>query len=217
MIKKSWSIRARTGKEIHLDFPGVLLPQNSSTAPACATRSRLVVRIAGKIFIICPVPASHSVTLSASKANWTSNINTHLQSVSVHLAGQSTGKVTFSWVEVTPHAAQPGILGSPLPLPLGCEHHCPSLHGCISPDLWCDGEPNCPGSGWDESEENCSHLLIPIHYLYFVAAAAVFLFTVTAIIVVCRLRSCQKTEHEVAKRVSNGTVETMLNHKEEVS
>jgi len=216
--KKSWSIRARNGREIHLDFPGVLMPQNSAsqTAPACATRSRVVVRIAGKIFIICPVPAEHTVKLSSSRANWTSNINTHLQSVSVHLAGQSTGLVTFSWLELTPDPSQSGLSGSPSPLPLGCEHPCPSLQGCISSDLWCDGKRNCP-SGWDESERNCSHLLIPIHYLYFVAAGAVFLFIVTAIIVVCRLRSCQKTEHEVAKRVSNGTVETMLNHKEEVS
>jgi len=216
--KKSWSVRAQNGKEIHLYFPGVILPQSGGvqSAPSCATRGRLAVRTGGKLLVICPVPADKTVKLSSRRANWSSSINNHLQSVSVHLAGQANGKIRFSWLETQPQLPVSGLEGSPISPPLGCDHPCPSLKGCISPDLWCDGTPNCP-SGWDESEQNCSHLLIPIHYLYFVAAGAVCLFVVTALIVLCRLKSCQKNEHEAAKRVSNGTVETMLNHKEEVS
>ena len=92
-VSKGRGLRAKNGREIHLDIPGVLMPQNSAsqTAPACATRSRLVVRTAGEIFIICPVPSEHTVKLSSSRANWTSHIKTDLISVSVQLAGQSTG------------------------------------------------------------------------------------------------------------------------------
>lgn len=89
--------------------------------------------------------------------------------------------------------------------------------------LWCDGEQDCP-SGWDESEINCSHLLIPLHYLYLAAASVLVACVTLTIFLLCRIRACRSRppitqnghngiEHP-AKRVSNGTVETMLNHKD---
>ena len=213
--KKSWSMQARQGREIHLTLPGVLLPHSGQPATACNTRSRIVVRTGGTpLAIICPLPSHSIVRLVSGRGNWSGELTSHLQSVSVHLAGQSQGKVTFSWLEVTPDTPQSGLHDSLSHN--SCVHHCPSLHGCISQDLWCDGEQNCP-DGWDEAEEHCSHLLIPLHYLYFVAAGSVVLFTVTAMVVVCRVAAARSGDHEGAKRVSNGTVETMLNHKEEVS
>ena len=208
-------MQARQGREIHLTLPGVLLPHSGQPATACNTRSRIVVRTGGTpLAIICPLPSHSIVRLVSGRGNWSGELTSHLQSVSVHLAGQSQGKVTFSWLEVTPDTPQSGLHDSLSHN--SCVHHCPSLHGCISQDLWCDGEKNCP-DGWDEAEEHCSHLLIPLHYLYFVAAGSVVLFTVTAMVVVCRVAAARSGDHEGAKRVSNGTVETMLNHKEEVS
>ena len=186
--KRSWSVRAKPRSQIYLQFHGVLLPHDKSHV--CETRGRVIVRTAGKMFIICPGRGSHSdqtqVSLWSPMPHETRDTTrdhvTSLQSVSVHLAGQSSGKITFSWIEVTPVAQQAALQRTRAPLDT-CSHMCPSLHACANPDLWCDGVKNCPG-GWDEEE--CAHLLVPMYYLYSVVTASAIVFLLTTIVLFCR-------------------------------
>ena len=58
-------------------------------------------------------------------------------------------------------------------------------------------------------------LQVPLLYLYSLAGGAAALFLLTLTLISCRLhRGCRAKQPEPpVKRISNGTVETMLNHK----
>uniref|UniRef100_A0A0K2THU9 Putative LOC100648174 [Bombus terrestris] n=1 Tax=Lepeophtheirus salmonis TaxID=72036 RepID=A0A0K2THU9_LEPSM len=65
-----------------------------------------------------------------------------------------------------------------------CDEFCPEINGCISPLLWCDGQVHCPSSGSDESEEHCSHILLPSIYYYGLSSLLgiiAFVFTILLI------------------------------------
>ncbi|KAK8765646.1 hypothetical protein V5799_031745 [Amblyomma americanum] len=84
-----------------------------------------------------------------------------------------------------------------------CLYECPELDACISPELWCDGEPHCP-SGYDEVPENCSRFpTLPVA-LGCVGAVAIF-FVALATLALLR-RSCQ-----FRKSKANGTVSCSQN------
>ena len=159
-----------------------------------------------------------------------------------YLGQSSSGKTSFSWVEVYPHLHSSAIKSDQSIPTINCPAPCPALGGCISPNLLCDGYKDCP-SGWDETEANCSHLMIPFSYLYLSAGLALSLFLLTCVVLLCRIRTCRtsdkthcqsnggglqyssdtlsskigRQEDIVKHRVSNGTVETILNHKDELS
>ena len=69
-----------------------------------------------------------------------------------------------------------------------CAYACPELSGCIRSELWCDGIVHCP-SGFDETEENCAHVFVPILYMYGVSALVLVVLVIIAILIVQRLRS----------------------------
>ena len=47
---------------------------------------------------------------------------------------------------------------------------------------------HCP-SGFDETEENCAHVFVPILYMYGVAAISFLIFVFVVIVIVQRLRA----------------------------
>ena len=185
--KRSWAVRARPGSGIYLELSGALLPRDK--AHVCQARGRLIVRTAGKMFIICPTsgnthggdkgPVSLWSPISADGGASSGD----LASVTVQLAGQSSGQVTFSWLELTPVSRQSALLTRDSGAPDTCGHVCPGLAACIRPDLVCDGVSNCPG-GEDEAE--CPHLLVPLYYLYAVVTASLIVFLLTALVLLCR-------------------------------
>ena len=180
--KRSWSIRARPRTQIYLQLTGALLHHDKSHV--CPERGRLIVRTAGRMFVICPTRGGHVDTPPVSlwsPLSHDDDVNS-LQSVSVQLAGQSSGQITFSWMEIVP-VSQQSALVTPRVSPDTCSHVCPSLGACINPALICDGVANCP-SGWDEEE--CAHLLVPLYYLYAVITASIIVFLLTAAVLFCR-------------------------------
>ena len=92
-----------------------------------------------------------------------------LASVTVQLAGQSSGQVSFSWQELTPVSTQSALLTRDSEAPDTCGHVYDGLAACIRPDPVCDRVFNCPG---DEDEAECPHLLVPLYYLYAVVTAS---------------------------------------------
>jgi len=203
--RRSWSVRARPGHQIFLQFSGTLVTPDQSHM--CQGPSRVVVRTAGTMFVICPGDPG-----PVSLVSPVSEVDQQLASVSVQLAGQPGHhrQLSFSWLEMRP-LLQVSALTTDQSHD-HCSHVCPSLHSCIHSSLWCDGVNNCP-DGADEAQ--CPHLLVPLYYFYTVLGAALLIFLITALVLICRLKSCgeKKQEAEVVKRISNGTVETMLNHK----
>ena len=185
--KRSWSVRARPGSGIYLELTGALLPRDK--AHVCQARGRLIVRTAGKMFIICPSSGNtHGgdtgpVSLWSPISGDSGAGSGDLASVTVQLAGQSSGQVSFSWLELTPVSRQSALLTQDSGAPDTCGHVCPGLAACIRPDLVCDGVSNCPG-GEDEAE--CPHLLVPLYYLYAVVTASLIVFLLTALVLLCR-------------------------------
>ena len=68
----------------------------------CPGQSRVIVRTAGTMFVVCPADQGGPVSL-VSPVMVASD---QLSSVSVQLAGQAGqhSKVSFSWLEITPLA-----------------------------------------------------------------------------------------------------------------
>jgi hypothetical protein len=166
-----------------------------------------------------------------------------LQTVLVRLIGPSSAPpARLSWLEYTPEnattlphtalSADPwsAVVASPLH-PIPCTTLCPGL-GCISPALWCDGIPDCP-DGADESTAACSSsaarlfsLQYALLWLAFGGGAAALVILIAILGVRLRMRRKKGVERRlkqnggnhssddsILKRTSNGTVETMLNHK----
>ena len=181
--------------------------------------------------VICPDPTKGLVTLhSIANHSSSSTQDSGLSTMMVELTGPSP--VTFSWLAYTPDppvSALSGSLSAAVAASSACEHRCPGL-GCVSAALWCDGHEDCPGTaaaaGWDEKNPACA-ALAPVKLMLGLAVAGVVFFAVTAVVLVSKLRACSKNHQPAAaapspqrrpsKRASNGTVETMLNHKENCS
>ena len=167
--------------------------------------------------VICPDPAMGSFTILSEPGNQPSLENPGLQTMLVELTGPDTSTVKFSWLKFQPESPASALSGSRFLTEPPCDHPCPGL-GCISAPLWCDGHPDCPG-GWDEKQPSCVPLT-PVKLLLGLSVAGVVFFTITAAILVSRLRVCSKKAASEplppCKRASNGTVETMLNHKENI-
>jgi hypothetical protein len=225
----AWSRRTGPTQRLLVRVPGLLLPQPYAGVPACPLKSRLVITTAGLTSVICPLGGSDPVQISAPYSPLPSNASQsgyleeepgELQTILIRLMGPaSEPPVRLSWLEYSLDPTPPAALTG-LPL-AACETACPGL-GCIAPGLWCDGVPDCPG-GQDEAEAACSavHLFSLRLLLLGLAAggAAVFLSLVVLLAARLRMRIQQradrrlKHEESILKRTSNGTVETMLNHK----
>ena len=185
--KRSWAVRARPGSGIYLELTGALLPRDK--AHVCTARGRLIVRTAGKMFIICPTSGNNHGGDTGPVSLWSpissdgGSSSGDLASVTVQLAGQSSGQVSFSWLELTPVSRQSALITSDPGAPDTCGHVCPGLAACIRPELVCDGVTNCPGG---EDEASCPHLLVPLYYLYAVVTASLIVFLLTALVLLCR-------------------------------
>ena len=158
-----------------------------------------------------------------------------LQTILVQLVGPSSSTpVRLSWLEYSPDdpsTLPPSALSAEplsavvLPGDTVCPTACPGL-GCIGPALWCDGVPDCP-DGADESPAACSnaHLFSLRLLLLGLAVGGATVFCLLVVLLAARLRmrlqhqradrrlKLHEEEQSVLKRTSNGTVETMLNHK----
>ena len=183
--RTAWAGRARPGAQLYLQLPGLVLPHHEPHV--CSSPARIIVRTAATMVIICPVGGARDSRVTVMSGLAESSSEERLQSVSVELSGRWAGQLTFSWLEVSPLTSQSGLLGSSLGLAgnlsLSCPLVCPSLTACISPQLRCDGRPDCPGG---EDELHCPHLLVPLYYLYAVLTAALVVFLITATILLCR-------------------------------
>ena len=180
--RSSWAARARQGAQLYLAVPGVVIPHHA--AHVCSHPGRVIVRTEGRLVIICPgTHTGHTTTVPVMSGLSESSNPERLQSVSVQLAGRWSHSFSFSWLELEPLSSQSGLTGSNIPPGQSCPLVCPSLAACISPSLECDGAADCPG-GWDE--QHCPHLTLPIYYLYGLLVAALVVFLVTAIILLCR-------------------------------
>ena len=182
--KRSWSVRARPRTRIYLEVAGTLLPRDK--AHVCAVRGRVIVRTAGTMFIICPSQTKPNQGPVSLWSPVSGSEESSLQSVTVQLAGQGHGSLTFTWVELAPVTQQSALLLATKPnLPRGvsCGHVCPGLGACIRHELVCDGAANCPDSS---DEASCPHLVVPLYYLYSVLAASFVVFLLTAAVLVCR-------------------------------
>ena len=87
----------------------------NNTVSVCQARARLIVRTAGKMFIICPASGhapgdAEPVSLWSPIAGEGGASSGELASVSVQLAGQSAGQLSFSWLELTPVSRQSALL-----------------------------------------------------------------------------------------------------------
>ena len=98
------------------------------------------------MFIICPSSGNtHSgdtgpVSLWSPISAESGASSCDLASVTVQLAGQSSGQVSFSWLEqLTPVSSQSALLTRDSDAPDTCGHVCPGLAACIRPDPACDG------------------------------------------------------------------------------
>ena len=185
----------------------------------------MVVRTRHQLSVICPEAGQgpvhlYSNPLNSSSPTSASASSSDLQSILVKLTGQGPAPVLISWLEFTPEPAPSALTGAPRGvLAPACDedYRCPRL-GCVSPSLWCDGTPDCPG-GWDEKEPACAALIMaPASTLLAgLSAVGVVFVLLLATLLVLRFRSAggrSLPPAEPCKRASNGTVETMLNHKD---
>lgn len=190
----------RKGKEGQFLMPK---DQDQGHHKGCETRNRILVYSGDELTVICPggsrtVEVFSQGWFQASRRHAKNGPRSHSQSIQnapssivlKYIGIDDTAGYLIQWLELSP-TPEPNALSlfdKEDDSSFSCSHTCPELSGCIRAELWCDGTAHCP-SGFDETEENCAHVFVPILYMYAAAALTFVFFVFIVIIIVQRLRS----------------------------
>lgn len=152
-------MEARGNRSVFLRVWGEELPlptaPGSGDAPPCATTNRVLVYEAHTsrlIRVICPGAGAGTRTVHVFTDEWWGR-GARPGALLVSWAAREPGSARLAWMELWRAGPAPRPLAPGEAWPnasAACAHGCAALGACMAPQLWCDGEADCPG-GADEA------------------------------------------------------------------